>query len=177
MKLTYKEGEIWKPVEFDGSWDYAVSNLGRVHSTKRGNGKVLKPFKDSQGYFRVKLFGKTIKKQVGVHQLVAVAFLGHTIDGYNKIVDHINGDIADNRVENLQVITPLENHERGKSPRKSKYRGVYHVPNANSPRKWRAEIYVNGKRKNLGSFETELEAHEAYQQASIEKFNQIVNEG
>ena len=181
MKLTGKAkegfekyGELYKPVR--GFSRYGVSNIGNVHSIDRG--KVLKPFKDTGGYYRVKLFGSGKPKQIGVHQLVAVAFLGHEINGYEKVVDHIDGDITNNKAWNLQVTTQLHNHEKGNSPRKSKHRGVYHCPNRNSPRKWRAEIYKNGKRNNLGQFETELEAQNAYQQArnaAVEKLNELIN--
>jgi len=170
------ENEIWKPVK--GYWKYAVSNFGRVRSSVRGYDKILKPFKDSNGYYRVKLYKNKIGKQFSVHQLVAVAFLGHEINGYKMIVDHIDGNPSNNNVSNLQIITQLENHERGKAPRKSKYRGVYHAPKANSPKKWRAEFYIKGKKFHAGCFETEYEAHIAYTEArkgAIKSFDEIVN--
>ena len=36
-----------------------------------------------------------------------------------------------------------------------------HKPN----KKWVAQIKINGKCKNLGSFKTEIEAHQTYQEA------------
>ena len=40
---------------------------------------------------------------------MAMAFLGHTPDGHKLVVDHINGDRSDNRIENLQVVTSRVN--------------------------------------------------------------------
>ena len=44
-----------------------------------------------------------------VHQLVAMAFLQHVPDGMNLVIDHINGDKQDNRVENLRIVTQKKN--------------------------------------------------------------------
>lgn len=46
----------------------------------------------------------------------------------------------------------------------SKYKGVYWLK---STGKWRSIIYIFGKSKHLGLFKTELEAHNAYQNALL----------
>jgi hypothetical protein len=46
----------------------------------------------------------------------------------------------------------------------SKYKCVYWVKNAN---KWRSQITINGKKKHLGYFTSEEEAHEAYQKQKM----------
>lgn len=75
------------------------------------------------------------------------------------MVDHRNGDGLDNRRENLRICTHRQNNlnriaVRGSS---SKYLNVRLRSDTN---KWEAGVRIraNGKRKNLGSFETELEA-------------------
>lgn len=43
---------------------------------------------------------------VKVHLLVAESFLNHKTDGTNKIVvDHIDNDKTNNKLENIQLIT------------------------------------------------------------------------
>jgi hypothetical protein len=44
----------------------------------------------------------------------------------------------------------------------SKYKGVSYKKNA---KKWQSRIAINGKRKHLGLFQTEEQAHEAYKKA------------
>ena len=64
--------EIWKPVVgYEGL--YEISSFGRVKSYKQSKkGKILKIFKDSNGYFRVTL---NTNKQYSVHRLVAQTFI------------------------------------------------------------------------------------------------------
>lgn len=95
--------EQWRKI-FDG---YFVSTLGNVESIKRGKRRRLKPSTKSNGYLQATLSidGKT--KCVGVHRLVAMAFLPNP-DGKPQI-NHINGIKIDNRVENLEWVTPSEN--------------------------------------------------------------------
>ena len=60
------------------------------------------------------------------HMLMALTWIGPRPEGYE--VDHINGDMLDWRADNLQWVTPAENHKRarllrvlrsiGRAPRK-----------------------------------------------------------
>ena len=99
-------------------------------------------------------------KTIRAHQLVAVAFLGHKICGYKLVINHINFDGFDNRVENLEIVTQRENTNKKHLKSSSKYVGVRW---AKKDKRWRAEITVNGKKVSAGSHKTELEAHQAYQ--------------
>jgi hypothetical protein len=48
-----------------------------------------------------------IQRTLKVHKMVAAAFIGPRPDGFH--INHKNGIKTDNRVENLEYVTPLEN--------------------------------------------------------------------
>lgn len=75
--------------------------------------------------------------------------------GDGKVSDHINRDRLDNRRANLRVVTPAQNAQNlsASAASASKYRGVYR-----SRERWEACVKLRGKRHNLGSFPTELDA-------------------
>lgn len=88
----------------------------------------------------------------------------------NDIVDHVNGNALDNRKENLRITTYLTNNQNARKRKDgvtSKFKGVSWCVKA---RKWRAQIQVSKKKMNLGSYQTELEAAKAYNDA-LDKFN------
>ena len=166
---------------FDG---YQVSNLGRVKSLAReikfgdrfrlSKERILKGWTSNNGYNTISLSllnGKKISKST--RQVIAITFLNHVPNGFKVVVDHINNNKLDNRLENLQLISNRENTSKDLKNGTSKYIGVNLHKHSN---KWRANIRVNGKRIHLGHFKTELEASEYYQNAlkAIENNEEIV---
>lgn len=79
-------------------------------------------------------------------------------------VDHINGIKADNRIVNLRLATPTQN-QQNKAGYGQYAKGVTWRDRKEKP--YQAKIRVDGKRIHLGSFATEAEAAEAYQQAAL----------
>ena len=163
--------EIWKEVPgYEGY--YEVSDQGRVRSLDREKwsgksfyilkGRILKP-KLSNGYKIVSLTlcGKT--KTFSVHQLVAISFLKHIPDGFKIVVDHIDNNKLNNKVDNLQLVTVRYNVSKDKKG-SSKYTGVCWNKREN---KWVSCIRINGEQKRLGCFNTEEEASKYYQDALI----------
>lgn len=75
------------------------------------SGKVLKLWRTKDGYLQFKDYSeqKPLNKQVG--RFVYEYFCGPVEKGF--VVDHINGNRADNRISNLQKITYSENTLRG----------------------------------------------------------------
>ena len=140
---------------------YEVSNFGNVKSLKRKgckNDRLLKPG-ISVRYLSVQLFKNKIAVTYNVHKLLAIAFLNHIPDGYKIVVDHIDNNPLNNRLDNLQLITHRENI--GKDLKgSSKYAGVSW---SKSSKKWLARININGKNKHLGLFTSEIQAANYYQ--------------
>ena len=80
---------------------YQVTSEGRVYSLLRRPGPMSLAT-DKGGYKTCKLHAAdgTVKKCL-VHRLVAIAFLGAPPPGKTE-VNHLNEDITDNRIENLE---------------------------------------------------------------------------
>ena len=82
---------------------------------------------------------------------------GEIADGL--VIDHINNDCTDDRIENLQAITQRQNTVKELGTRLLPV-GVYWDRG-----KFRAQAFIDGKRRNLGRFKTAEEAGTAYEQA------------
>lgn len=106
------ESEIWKGVSGFESL-YEVSNMGRVWSVKRN--QFLKPC-NCNGYRVVCLCNNGERKMVYVHRIVLMTFVPN-VDTTLE-VNHINEDTADNRLENLEWITHLDNVNWGTSKKR-----------------------------------------------------------
>jgi HNH endonuclease/NUMOD4 motif/AP2 domain len=139
---------------------YQVSNQGNVKSLKGKLPKILTPICNKRGYMQVSLCQKNVKKVYTVHQLIAIAFLNFVPDGHKMVINHINIDRTDNRLENLEIVTNRENCNMQHIKSSSKYTGVSFRKDRN---KWAAEIKINGKRLKLGHYSFQVDAHLAYQ--------------
>ena len=159
--------EIFKDIpNYEGV--YKVSNKGRVKRIlKDGREKFNKLTKLNNGYLAVQLSLNGKGKIFQIHQLMAITFLGHTPCGHKIVVDHVNNNHLDNRLDNLQLITQRENTSKDKRGYSSKYIGVIWNKAA---KKWQSGIGINGKYKYLGLFKDELEAANAYK----ERLNEIL---
>jgi hypothetical protein len=86
----------------------------------------------------------------------------------NNLIDHIDINPTNNKIENLRVATRSQNNRNIKKKENfsSKYKGVYWDRN-----KWRATIRINSKTKHLGYFDNEEDAYECYKKAYDELMN------
>ncbi len=92
-----------KPI-FDGV--YEVSDDGRVFRVKFRGNVIFRELSQSligSGYYGVSIH----RKPHYVHLLVLLAFKGPCPNGFQG--GHLNGKKLDNRLENLDYITPTEN--------------------------------------------------------------------
>lgn len=85
-------------------------------------------------------------------------------------VDHIDGNGLNNRRSNLRIVTHKQNmwNQRGHGGG-SEFKGVSF---RNDTGVWRAHITVDGKRKWLGTFASEVDAARAYNAAAREAFGE-----
>tara|TARA_R110002167_G_scaffold13384_1_gene55817 strand:+ start:2803 stop:3279 length:477 start_codon:yes stop_codon:yes gene_type:complete len=138
---------------------YEVSELGNVKSLKYGVERQVKPILSTSGYLFVNLYKDNKTKARTIHQLVAEAFLDHTPNGHERVVNHIDFNKLNNKVVNLEIIANRDNSNKKHLKSSSKYTGV----DLRSNGKWRAQIYTDGKQRYIGSFKEEIDAHNAYQ--------------
>ena len=160
--------EIWKDIpNYEGL--YQVSNLGKIKSFNSGKEKELKLIKHSKGYLKITLCKNKIQKRFLVHQLVAMTFLSHNPNGYKLVIDHINSNKSDNRLENLKIVSQRENFSKERTSKSGLPVGICFYKKTN---KFMARIGFSNKYKHLGYFSTSEEASSAYQQ----ELNKIKNE-
>jgi len=75
-------------------------------------------------------------------------------------IDHLNGDRADNRIENLRDVDKTVNMQNQRAASKNSATGLLGV--APSGKKWRAQIRVDGRVRYLGTHATPELASLAY---------------
>jgi len=112
-------------------------------------------------------------RNVLMHRMI-LEMSGESMKGL--VTDHINHDTLDNRLENLRSCTQRQNcmnrfSHKGSS---SVYKGVCKRINHDSPGvRWHAQIIVDGIRKHLGYYDTEVEAAEEYNTAALHHFGEF----
>lgn len=109
---------------------YEISEYGDVRSkdmvvgAKSGKtavrkGRVLAPVRKNNGYLAVTLTDGINRPQIGVHRLVARAFIGECPIGLHVL--HGDGDKTNNHYSNLRYGTPAENVEDTRLHGRRKY--------------------------------------------------------
>ena len=131
---------------------------------RRANGRIARA-SHAAGYVQMMLDG--------------TMYLGHRlawffVSGYwpKAVIDHVNGDRADNRIANLRETSIRLNvaHSKRRTNNTSGYKGV----NMDRRRgKWVAKIMVNRKSLHLGYFDDPQRAHEAYMRAALKHFGEF----
>ena len=92
----------WKPIS--ESPGYEVSDMGDVRNSRTG--RVLKPVR-TNGYSQVVLCDTNGQYRRSVHRLVATAFIGNPND--YPVINHLDGNRTNNRVDNFEWCTQSEN--------------------------------------------------------------------
>jgi hypothetical protein len=107
--------ETWKPVTGYEAL-YEVSDLGRLYrlAGTRGPksvGRIIAPHKKATGYCDYWLYANGTAKRVAAHRLIWASFNGPIPEGLQ--INHRNGKKNDNRLANMELLTPSENTAHG----------------------------------------------------------------
>jgi hypothetical protein len=134
-----------------GIFTWLISR-GSIKSGKKINNSIF-------DYTNIKIN----KKSYRAHRLAWLYIYGYI--PINQI-DHINGNKSDNRLCNLREVTNQQNQFN--SPiRKDNKSGVKGVHWHKKQNKWVANLHINGKAKQLGSFDNLEEAKKVINEARL----------
>lgn len=110
-----------------------------------------------------------------------IRYVGHHLAWFfvhgswpTKLIDHRNGDKADNRIENLREATHVQNscNRRKRKDSRSRFKGVSWC---GQTQKWKTTLQFQGQERTLGRFATEEEAFEVYKREALRVHGEFAN--
>ena len=112
--------------------------------------------KNRRGYWRVKICGTRYPG----HRIVQALRTGKDLAALT--VDHLDRNPSNNHIFNLRWATMTEQALNRSSTNRTGYKGVHFREDKNLNRPYQAQIWLDGKMRHLGMYETAEAAHEAY---------------
>jgi hypothetical protein len=166
-----QQAELMELLHYDQLTGVFRWKKSRSNGVKPGDvaGTVTK----RQGYLRIFINLKGYRKGYLAHRLAWLYVYGSMPSDH---IDHINGNKADNRIENLRQASNTTNHwnEAIRSTNKSGHKGVFWHTQS---KRWRASCRVGGKPEVLGQFERIEDAVEAVRKFRERHHGEYANHG
>jgi hypothetical protein len=144
-----------KPLKNYENLYYITDDLKIFSVARKGTSgnEIIPQMNTKNGYLRVSLSKDNKRKKVMLHRIIAENFIPNP-NNYT-IVDHINGNKLDNRIENLRWCSQAENtrfdNHKIRSNNTSGFRGISFDKRCS---KYQTEISFDGKRIYVGKFDT-----------------------
>lgn len=158
-----KGGTSLSSVPIKGYERYVLFQSGEIINTETRVKKVLSV---KNGYFFCWLHKDGKGEMFYLHRLLAEAFIPNP--DKHRYVDHIDRNKQNNDLSNLRWCSQSANLRNRSSTGARRVKGCYYHRQNN---RWCARIKVNKRPINLGCYETEKEAADAYQAAKKKHFN------
>jgi len=137
--------------EYDIKIRYAPKS-GLFWRLVNGKWKLIRSV-NAYNYYR---FSLSECKNGFVHRAIYELMTGKPIPKGLQI-DHINGDRLDNRWINLRIVTHRQNHMN-----KIYHRDGHLLGTTKHGDRWRSYVRFKGKKKHIGVYDTQQEAHMSY---------------
>jgi hypothetical protein len=143
--FTYSEGQLF--------WQ----------AKRKGRKRSQAGYQSKAGYTQIRIDGKLFY----LHRLV----WAYHFDEVFSEIDHIDGNPANSRIENLRPATHQQNmfNSKRRTNNTSGFVGV-----SKSPWGWNARIRMNGRYAHLGVFDSPEAASNAYQTAAAEHHKEFI---
>ena len=150
-----------------------------VCNSKHGLHKI---FIDINDYSKIKKYKWRILK--GRHTFYAITTLNKSpvrmhrlilnVKDRKVFVDHVDNNGLNNKKSNLRTCTDQQNKYNANKHAlcSSSLKGVSWYKR---DKKWSASITINGKKKHLGLFDSEIEAAKAYNETAVKLFGEFAN--
>lgn len=119
--------EVWKDIPgYEGR--YQASSRGRIRSLNRlekvnggkrfHRGSIKNPQPHNRGYLQIHLYIGTIRTKHFLHRVIAMTFIPNPDD--HPIVNHLDRDRTNNRLENLEWCNGSDNQRHWREAERAK---------------------------------------------------------